>query len=254
MSLKAIIASENTELLADTENLEIRPMDEWTIKAVDGSRKGAKNTKIFFITLIVLMWLAASWFIGYGTDEDKFLAKFLASFCTFLALLAMKEAFQKSIFHYTLYSTHGQYSVALDYHKHTESTVRYTVIGLFIAYALFALYMKSLQVFLVGVIYVLLSGAVRLMHWKRPDPELVKSSPWKDFNFVIVDRKYRIVVLLIDEPTIGFEARLLDNQHVERYLAFLQTVLPPCAVPRRNVGMVIGTMHARLALTFKLAL
>ncbi|WNW13953.1 hypothetical protein RRX38_23260 [Pseudomonas sp. DTU_2021_1001937_2_SI_NGA_ILE_001] len=227
MSLKTIIASENAEHLEDTESLGIQPMDEWIIKCLDGGRKETRNTKIFFTTLILLIWIIASWFIAYGSEDGSLLAKSLAIFCTCYLLIAMKLAFQKSVFHYILYPTHCQYHYSLDHPKNMESVLRHIVIGFFITVFSIALYLQSLQVLLFCIIYLIYNGVIRLWHWKRPAPQLIKSAPWQDFKTVIIDRKYRIVMLLIDEPTIGFEVRLLDDQHVERYLAFLQTVLPP---------------------------
>ncbi|GAB7531932.1 hypothetical protein PS3A_43460 [Pseudomonas sp. 3A(2025)] len=65
------------------------------------------------------------------------------------------------------------------------------------------------------------------MSWQRPLPKHRPGLPWDKFNFVTVDRKYRIIVHHCTDVTLGFEVRFPDNALFEQYLAFLRTVLRP---------------------------
>jgi hypothetical protein len=53
-----------------------------------------------------------------------------------------------------------------------------------------------------------------------------KSLPWHEYNFVTLDREHRTIVTHKTDPTLGFEARLPDDELFEQYLEFLRTVLP----------------------------
>ena len=55
------------------------------------------------------------------------------------------------------------------------------------------------------------------------------SIPWDQYNSVTVDRKRRFVVTHTTDQTLGFEARLPNDELLEQYLAFLRSVLPPSA-------------------------
>lgn len=77
-------------------------------------------------------------------------------------------------------------------------------------------------------INAMITGPITL-EWNYFDIHEVDSLSWQEYNFVIVDRKRRVIVTHQSDPTQGFKARLPNDELLEQYLAFLRTVLPPSA-------------------------
>lgn len=212
-----------SKLMKDSQPAPLK----WTIKAIHASRKSILFIRKVLIGIILFAWTAVAWVALTGSEDSRTFASALALGATFSSLLALRLFHQKSVFHYVVHATHLQYTHCLDYPENAEARFKRSIISLFVGVAVAAVVLKSLSVFVIGTAYLLLNGAPQLMCWKRPEPELVVSPPWKKFQRMIIDRKYRLVVLLIDDPTIGFKAHLPDDAHLQRYVAFLKAVLPP---------------------------
>ncbi len=200
---------------------------KWTIKAINAPRKSISFTIKLFVGAILLAWAVVAWTAWTGSEDSHMFVSIMATGLTLFLLWILKHCLQKSVFHYVVHATHLQYTHYLDYPENAEARLKRSIISLFVGAAVIAVVLKSLSVFVIGTAYLLLNGAPQLMCWKRPEPELVVSPPWKKFQRMIIDRKYRLVVLLIDDPTIGFKAHLPDDAHLQRYVAFLKAVLPP---------------------------
>lgn len=84
--------------------------------------------------------------------------------------------------------------------------------------------LASFLIFVEAVAIAVIAVTVRA---KRENPVNREASlPWHEYNFVTIDRKHRFIITHKTDPTVGFEARLPNDELFEQYLAFLRTVLP----------------------------
>ncbi|RRV07465.1 permease [Pseudomonas sp. v388] len=146
-----------------------------------------------------------------------------AAGCSFF----IKASRQKTNYRYTIYNTNARLVYAQHFSKHAKTFCKiYAFICIFLL-LLMGLMSGSL-LFLLGPGGIALMAAIRLLNWKVPIKRET-SLPWHEYNFVTVDRKRRFIVTHVDDPTLGFEARLPNDELFEEYLAFLHSVLPATA-------------------------
>ncbi|RRV05313.1 permease [Pseudomonas sp. v388] len=159
-------------------------------------------------------------------DDSKFLAIFICVALGFLAFY-LKMARQKTAYHYQIYEDHATLDHQVYYSTLETGIIKTVAVICMLAFVGVALFTGSL-LFLVGPAAIGFLAALRLMNWQNPVTH-EDSLPWHEYNFVTVDRKRRVIVTHRTDITLGFEARLPDDELFEKYLAILRTSLPPTA-------------------------
>ncbi|RRV07467.1 permease [Pseudomonas sp. v388] len=200
---------------------------KWSIKSIAGSPKDLLLFAVLLATLTSLMLstvIYMSWDI-FKKDHESLLSTIIigAAGCS----LFIKASRQKTNYRYTIYNTNARLVYAQYSSKHAKTFCKiFTYFGIFLL-LLMGLMSGSL-LFLLGPGGIALMAGIRLLNWKVPIKRET-SLPWHEYNFVTVDRKRRFIVAHVDDPTLGFEARLPNDELFEEYLAFLHSVLPATA-------------------------
>ena len=199
----------------------------WSIKAIDQSPRDRRFLALFSFGapgafLAYILWLTdLSTVESYGFPISITVSMLLASF----GILAMVR--QKTLFNYRVYPDHIESDDCLYYPDYTEDLFKGIVIVFVLAVMFLGIFTGSALLTVFGPVFILVGTGGALMSWQRPEPRHHPGLPWDKFNFVTVDRKYRIIVHHCTDVTLGFEVRFPDNDLFEQYLAFLRTVLKP---------------------------
>jgi hypothetical protein len=139
----------------------------------------------------------------------------------------LKIARQKTAYHYKVYEDHA----SLDHHvfySDLETAIIKTLAGICMLVFIGAALITGSVLVLVGPAAIGFLAALRLMNWQNPVTH-ENSLPWGEYNFVTIDRKRKIIVTHRTDVTLGFEARLPDDELFEQYLSLLKASLPPTA-------------------------
>ncbi len=131
---------------------------------------------------------------------------------------------QKTVYNYRINEEQGECESYLYFPSFAGALFNGIAILSFVAVFAAAVMMQSL-IPLLGAGAVGLGYAGRLLGWKN-EIHHQKSRPWKDHNFVTVDRKRKIIVVHYTHISTGFEARLPDFELFEQFLKFLHEKLP----------------------------
>jgi hypothetical protein len=154
---------------------------------------------------------------------------FAICICLAIAFLAfyLKIARQKTAYHYKVYEDHA----SLDHHvfySNLETAIIKTLACICMLVYVGVTLITGSILFLIGPAAIGLLAALRLMNWQNPVTH-ENSLPWDEYNFVTIDRKRKIIVTHRTDVTLGFEARLPDDELFEQYLELLRKSLPPTA-------------------------
>ncbi|KPB32649.1 Uncharacterized protein AC514_2657 [Pseudomonas savastanoi pv. phaseolicola] len=117
----------------------------------------------------------------------------------------------------------------MEYYLHYPDFASSFFKGIAIAVILIFVFIAALTgslLFLIGPAAMACIAALKLLNWENPIHH-EQSLPWDEYNFVTVDRKRLMIVTHRTDVTLGFEARFQHEVLFNKYLAFLQTVLPP---------------------------
>lgn len=200
---------------------------QWSIITVAGS---PKTLMLFAITVISLVSVQFTWFFWLAWDmfeeEPGFLATMIAvgvGGCWY----GIAASRQKTIYRYKIFSTTARLVYAPYFSKHVKvifKVVVFTAVFLLLLAGL----MTNFLLFVIGPGGALLVLALRILTWEYPVTR-DRSLPWHEYNFVTVDRKRRFVVTHVQDQTLGFEARLPNDDLLDAYLAFLRSTLPATA-------------------------
>ncbi|MCO8162074.1 hypothetical protein NJC38_07870 [Pseudomonas sp. 21LCFQ010] len=190
------------------------------------------NEKAKFVFTYFLAWLAQCSFITWvfiDNHDDTFHLWITGLIVTTICSCAFAyEMLRKTQFSYIIHTSHGEETKQLKHSPHTrfffKTFANFAILTLIGA----AIYFMSFLPFLIFFI-VSLPTLMRLKNWQPPPAEHHTSEPWSQYHLVTVDRKYSIIVLHVENPTVGFETRFPNKALFEQYLTFLQTVLPPTA-------------------------
>lgn len=222
-----LLLSQQSAMSAQEETFaSTQVLNEWKIITFDSDRKGVIRVRAFFTLTIFTIWLAAGFFIWVGPDDALYLVSYPAISATVLFIYFLNFTPQKNLYHYTLFDHFAKYSFCPYFHRDSRLILRYFIMGCFIFVIILAVQLDSMEVLLLGSLYLIFNGALHLLYWKAPDPELVNSPPWGAINSAIIDKKNRIIALVVDDTTAGFEMYLHDHEHLERCLVFLKRHLP----------------------------
>lgn len=199
----------------------------WSVYQMSGSPPMIYQRHAMIFLAGVLAW--GMFYLIWRPAIDNDLAARSVFFSTAAATVIwfLKVARQKTVYHYEIYRSHAKLTHWLYYSELEVKAIKYIAIIIILIFAAMVLVTGSL-LFLVGPAAIGFLAALRLMNWQNPVTH-EDSLPWHEYNFVTVDRKRRVIVTHRTDITLGFEARLPDDELFEKYLALLRTSLPPTA-------------------------
>ena len=200
---------------------------QWTLKAVAGSPRDAMLFRCWLI--VALSGLAA--FVVYlarnDLPENLDFVLIVNTPLVFLGATMIAASYAKTNYRYRIFKTHARLAYCQNVPKHAETVLKgLGIVGICVI-TMIALMSGSILI-LAGPGGIAVFAALRLLNMKVPRKRRW-SAPWDEYNFVTVDRKRRFVVTHIEDQTLGFEARLPNDELLEQYLAFLRSALPPTA-------------------------
>ncbi|MEG5266660.1 hypothetical protein TRP66_20450 [Pseudomonas sp. JDS28PS106] len=198
---------------------------QWSTTRVSGSPRDALLYRYFAASVALAIWGFMTFLWGIEGNEGFILtnALVLGTICGSAA--AARET--KVIYRYRVFNTHARLAYCLKIPRHAGTFCKgFAVFGLCCAFII-GIISGSFLIF-AGPGGVAIFAALRLLNMKVPRKRRW-SAPWDEYNFVTVDRKRRFVITHIDDDTLGFEARLPNDELMEQYLTFLRSVLPPTA-------------------------
>ena len=200
---------------------------QWSTMAIAGS---PRELMLFAIGLISSMsaLLTSSFWLAWDVvaKDPKLLTTMIATgigACWYFIAASR----QKTIYRYKVFSTTARLVYAPYFSKHVKVIFKVLVFTV-IFFLLLAGLMTNFLLFVIGPGGGLLILAYRILTWEHPVTR-DRSLPWHEYNFVTVDRKRRFVVTHVQDQTLGFEARLPNDELLEAYLAFLRSALPATA-------------------------
>lgn len=217
----------DSSVIEKASDKEAPQLMSWSIKTTAHSPRERKFDLVasFGASGIVLTY--ALWVIDITTIESYGFPIFL-TIGMLIASFGMLAIFrQKTLFNYRVYPDHVEYDDCLYYPDYTEDLFKGIVIILILAMIFLGIFTGSVLLTIFAPIFILLGTGGALMSWQSPSPRHHPGLPWDEFNFVTVDRKYRIIVQHCEDVNQGFDVRFPDDDLFEQYLAFLPTVLRP---------------------------
>lgn len=198
---------------------------QWSAKAITGSPRHALFFRCFAAG-VALYFLGITIFL-FGVDEELGFVLTIAALMGTISGSAVAAREMKVIYRYRIFDTHARLAYCLKIPRHAGTFCKvFAVFGLCCA-LIIGIISESFLIF-AGPGGVAIFAALRLLNMKVPKKRR-RSAPWDEYNFVTVDRKRRFVVTHIEDQTLGFEARLPNDELLEQYLEFLHKVLPPSA-------------------------
>ncbi len=132
---------------------------------------------------------------------------------------------QKTVYNYRIDEVQGECESYLYFPSYAGALFNGVAILCFVVVLAAAVMMQSLIPFL-GTGAVGLGYAGRLLGWK-PTINNEKSLPWREYGFITLDYRRKMIVAHRTDITLGFELRCFTQQRFEECLAFLRTVLRP---------------------------
>lgn len=199
----------------------------WNIHQMPGSPLMALKRQL--IVIFANAFMSGFFFIVWKpalVNDPTFFAIFV---CVAVGLLSLylKVARQKTAYHYRIYEDHGSLDHYV-YYSDVEIGIIKTLAAICMAVFVGVAMITGSILFLVGPAAIGFLAALRLLNWQNPITH-ENSLPWHEYNFVTVDRKRRVIVTHVKDLSLGFEARLPDNELFEQYLDLLKRSLPPTA-------------------------
>lgn len=207
-----------------TRSKEPKLILQWSSRYVDGPPRDLMLFKLLLIAMASGLW----GFVAFlsGTDELEliiYIGLMQAFICS--TLIAGREV--KTIYRYKIFTTHARLAYCLDIPKQASTTFKgFAIFG--IACMVIIGLMSGSILMLAGPSGIAVIAALRFLNMKIPKKR-DWSPPWDEHNYVTVDRKRRFIVTHVSDQTLGFEARLPNDDLFEQYLAFLHSVLPASA-------------------------
>jgi len=135
---------------------------------------------------------------------------------------------QKKTYTYTITETVGTEESSVNFPKPFHIAFKAISALFFIIIIATIIYSPSSALILAGPAGMALIAAKFFLTWNNT-PKIEKSSEWKEYKFVTIDKKRRLIVAQHTDIMIGFEARLPESLFAE-YLSTLKELLPQDAV------------------------
>lgn len=200
---------------------------KWTSKQIAGSASEQRKLLLALLAVGLIGSLLFTWPLWDIFDQYPVLFfSILATIWIFVASM-IGAARQRTTYFYLISRTNGVLTYSQCDPEWASSLMKVFVLSVITVLVMTALVTGSI-LFLIGPCVIATLSAIRILAWQHPVKQ-EKSLPWHMYNHVTVDRKQRFIVTHVSDLTLGFEARLPDEETFETYLAFLRSVLPPDA-------------------------
>ncbi|MCF5714832.1 permease [Pseudomonas tremae] len=197
----------------------------WKIKTI---ARPPKEIMITQLGLTAINLIAASLLVWGGWDHflenSNFLIMVILMFTGHFAYYIGLLIRQKTIYNYTLKTDGATVEYYLHYPDFASSFFKGIAISVILIFVFIALLTGSL-LFLIGPVAMAVIAAVKLLNWENPVHHR-QTAPWHLHEFVTVDHKRLMIIIHCDDVTTGFPARFPSKELMNKYLAFLQEVLP----------------------------
>jgi hypothetical protein len=225
------ISLESLDEIPNIKSPEI--LMKWTIKALP---QGTLHMDIG-MALLTLLGLVA---IANGAYENYFLNLPERDQSTFLSLHAgivwtlmsiymwALVVHQKTIYSYTITKTFGLQESKLHFPEAAGTIFKFISFVFLIFIIGLAIYEKSLILMLAGPAGMAVVAAKFFLSWENT-PKTETSADWKNYKYVTVDKKRKIILAQETEFMVGFEAKL-PSELFDRYLETLRSLLPASAI------------------------
>ncbi len=200
----------------------------WSIKTMARSPNEILLAEVGTVAICAIMlgfniWLGRKIFLE-NPSEILFLVYTFAGAALYIIALGVR---QKTIYNYTITTTHALVEYYLHYPDFASSFFKGIAIAVIMLFVFVAILTGSL-LFLIGPVAMAFIAAIKLLNWKNPIHH-EQSLPWTEYNFVTVDRKRLMIITHRTDVTLGFETRFQHEVLFNKYLAFLRSALPPTA-------------------------
>lgn len=199
----------------------------WSLKAIIHPPRDRKFAILFSFGAPGIALTGILWSLDLATIESYDFPIFITVTLLLTSFAILAGVRQKTLFNYRVYPDHVEADDCLYYPAYTEDLFKGIVIVFVLATTFLGIFVGSVLLAVFGPVFILLGTGGALMSWQRPLPRYHPGLPWDEFNFVTVDRKYRIIVQHCEDVNQGFDVRFPDDDLFEQYLAFLPTVLRP---------------------------
>ncbi|KWS13645.1 hypothetical protein [Pseudomonas syringae] len=200
----------------------------WKIKTFARSPREMMITQSIFIAIYMTgstLYMWGGWIMF--SDSLYSLVGTILALAGILAYYLCLLIRQKTIYNYTITTHHAFVEYYLHYPDFASSFFKGIAIAVIMLFVFVAILTGSL-LFLVGPVAMAFIAAIKLLNWENPIHH-EQSLPWGEYNFVTVDRKRLMIITHRTDVTLGFEARFQHEVLFNKYLSFLQTVLPSTA-------------------------
>ncbi len=166
--------------------------------------------------------LLAQWANDLGHLDDSLIMSAMA-YAAMAVFVPMVR--QKTVYNYRINEEQGECESYLYFPSYAGALFNGVAILSLVAVFAAAVMMQSL-IPLLGAGAVGLGYVGQLLGWK-PTINNEKSLPWKEYGYITLDYKRKMIVAHRTDITLGFELRCFTQQRFEDCLAFLRTVLRP---------------------------
>ncbi|KTB80396.1 permease [Pseudomonas syringae ICMP 13102] len=200
----------------------------WKIKTFARSPREMMITQSIFIAIYMTgstLYMWGGWIMF--SDSLYSLVGTILALAGILAYYLCLLIRQKTIYNYTITTHHAFVEYYLHYPDFASSFFKGIAIAVIMLFVFVAILTGS-PLFLVGPVAMAFIAAIKLLNWENPIHH-EQSLPWGEYNFVTVDRKRLMIITHRTDVTLGFEARFQHEVLFNKYLSFLQTVLPSTA-------------------------
>ncbi|KPW83396.1 Uncharacterized protein ALO92_03602 [Pseudomonas congelans] len=207
---------------------EGRDILRWKIKTLARSPREIVVAQSIFSAIHLTgssLFIWGGWIVF--SESPYFLACMILALAGHLAYFIGLLIRQKTIYNYTITTTHALVEYYLHYPDFASSLFKGIAIAVIMLFVFVAILTGSL-LFLIGPVAMAFIAAIKLLNWKNPIHH-EQSLPWTEYNFVTVDRKRLMIITHRTDVTLGFEARFQHEVLFNKYLAFLRSALPPTA-------------------------
>lgn len=200
------------------------PAMSWSIRAIPGSPKDSLRAQLILASSTLAVYTCYAAMLWEVLLEDPSFIVVIIFSCLGLGSYLVAAIRQKTRYKYRVYRTRARLAYQIDYSKPVKYAFKTTAF-LIMFFMILAGLMTGSVLFIIGPVFSYCMAALYLLNVQNPvkrDTSLL----WHEYNFVTIDRKYRTIVTHKTDPTLGFEARLPNDELFEQYLEFLRTVLP----------------------------
>ncbi|MFJ2483623.1 permease [Pseudomonas sp. NPDC087598] len=217
----------NKKLNKEPKPQEVELMN-WSTKTIKSSPKDIMKAQLWLIagaTLMNALVTAAVWQNLPKYNTGLLIAYIFSYALTGYFILILR---QKTVFNYRLTETHGEVEHYRYYPRYAGTIFKGFASFTVLFFVGASLYTGSLS-FMIGPATMALGASRFLFGWKNEITNL-RSSPWREYNFVTIDRKRLMVVTHRSNQSVGFETRFTEDTELEKYLNNLKKLLPKSAI------------------------